>query len=102
MFIANHSEFLAVEALKLAIHKLKDPKSNDTPRYREAVKLLQTFSPGDSDAVLDVAWVDRTSREVADKSEKIEAELKSYKHNLIKESIRVCFHQTLLLLGGCG
>lgn len=101
MFIAHHSEFLAVEAVKLAIHKLRDPKSNDTHRYREAVKLLQTFSPGDSDAVLDAAWVDRTSREVADKSEKIEAELKSYKHNLIKESIRVSFVLTPIIWGCC-
>lgn len=38
---------------------------------------------------MDEEWVDKTSRRVASNTEKIEADLKSYKHNLIKESIRV-------------
>lgn len=38
---------------------------------------------------MDDEWVEKTSRRVASNTEKIEADLKSYKHNLIKESIRV-------------
>lgn len=37
----------------------------------------------------DDAWAEKTSKKVAADTEKIEADLKSYKHNLIKESIRV-------------
>lgn len=48
------------------------------------------MAPEDPDAQLDQEWVDRTERRVHAESEKIEAALKSYKHNLIKESIRVC------------
>jgi hypothetical protein len=37
-----------------------------------------------------MAWAEKTSREVKEEQDKLEHELKSYKNNLIKESIRVC------------
>jgi COP9 signalosome complex subunit 1 len=77
-----------VEALKLAIKLLK--KGTDVARYKFAVSVLQKIAPNDPDATLDQEWADRTARKVQAETEKIEAALKSYKHNLIKESIRVC------------
>jgi COP9 signalosome complex subunit 1 len=76
-----------VEALKFAIKLLK--KGIDVSRYKFAVTVLQKIAPNDPDAMLDQEWADRTARKVQADTEKIEAALKSYKHNLIKESIRV-------------
>ena len=38
---------------------------------------------------VDMQWVEQTSRAVHAKTQQLEQELKSYKNNLIKESIRV-------------
>lgn len=78
---------LAVEALKLAINLLK--KSQDVPRYKSTVITLAAIDGSDPDALVDYEWVDRVSRKVVADTEKFDAQLKSYKHNLIKESIRV-------------
>lgn len=59
------------------------------PRYKLVVEQLNKLAPDDPEAVMDEEWVEKTSRRVANSTEKIEADLKSYKHNLIKESIRV-------------
>jgi COP9 signalosome complex subunit 1 len=39
--------------------------------------------------VTDTAWVEKKTREVREEHDRLEHELKSYKNNLIKESIRV-------------
>ena len=64
-------------------------QTTDINRYKVAVGILQKIAPGDPDARLDEEWVDRTIRKISADTEKMEAALKSYKHNLIKESIRV-------------
>ncbi|KAI5801194.1 26S proteasome subunit RPN7-domain-containing protein [Geopyxis carbonaria] len=87
LLIGTHSPPLAVEALKLAIKSLKN--SQDVQRYRFAVAILQKMAPDDPDAVLDEEWAEKTARKNASEAEKIENTLKSYKHNLIKESIRM-------------
>src|SRR5947199_10452327 len=87
LFIARHCPPLAAEAYKAAIAILK--RSSDVPRYKEAVNAFAQVSPNDPDAKIDDAWVERTSKEVKMATEKLEAELKSYKNNMIKESIRV-------------
>jgi COP9 signalosome complex subunit 1 len=53
------------------------------------VDFLRRISQADAEAVQDDAWAEKTGRKVTADTEKIEADLKSYKHNLIKESIRV-------------
>jgi len=78
---------LAAEALKLAVKMVK--QTFDVARYKEIVDILQKIVPDDVDAKIDEDWVDKTTRKVAIETEKMEAALKSYKHNLIKESIRV-------------
>ena len=93
LHIGTHSVPLSLEALKLVVQKLK--QTEDVTRYRLAVSLLQKVAPEDPDAQLDQEWVDQTDRRVSAETEKIEAALKSYKHNLIKESIRVRSHRAL-------
>ncbi|KAK6511129.1 hypothetical protein TWF481_000051 [Arthrobotrys musiformis] len=87
LFIGNHCPPLAVEALKAAISIVKADR--DVRLYRQAVQSLQVFAPSDPDARLDEEWIEKTTREVKQKTDRLEAELKSYKNNMIKESIRI-------------
>jgi len=53
------------------------------------VKQLQQHNAVLPEAALDQAWMDYATRSSKLTVEKLEAELKNYKNNLIKESIRV-------------
>ena len=79
---------LCIEALKAAVHEAK--RSDDVERYKEAWQCIRLAAPSEEEARLDEAWV--KNKEEANKKEtaRLEAELKGYKNNLIKESIRVC------------
>ncbi|KAI9779023.1 MAG: hypothetical protein M1816_003771 [Peltula sp. TS41687] len=85
--IGCSSAYLSIEALKAAIVEAK--KGRDVGRYVRAVETLHGAAPGDPDATLDAKWIETTSKKVAADTERMEAELKGYKHNLIKESIRM-------------
>ena len=87
MFIGHHCPPLAAEAFKSAITSIK--KTQDVPSYKAAVAGLAQASPSDPDARPDEEWMDRTVKVVKLKTDRLEAELKSYKNNMIKESIRV-------------
>lgn len=87
--IGTSSSYLCLEALKAAIAEAKQGK--DVVQYNTAVAALHEIAPGDPDAITDTGWVDRTTRQVRDETNRLEAELKVYKNNLIKESIRVSF-----------
>jgi COP9 signalosome complex subunit 1 len=79
---------LAVEALKAAVAEAKS--GNDIERYEAAVSALrQQLKPGDLDGALDLAWMENKDKQNRTESARLEAELKGYKNNLIKESIRV-------------
>ena len=52
---------------------------------------LREIAPGDADATPDLDWIDRMKKQVKSATDKMELELKGYKNNLIKESIRVCY-----------
>ena len=52
---------------------------------------LREIASGDPDATLDLDWIDRMKKHVKGATDKMELELKGYKNNLIKESIRVCY-----------
>jgi len=93
--IGNHCPPLAPEAFKTAINLLK--KTLDVTTYGEAVKGLANVAPNDANAVLDEDWIEQTSKTVRLKTEKLEAELKSYKNNMIKESIRVCIRHLFIV-----
>jgi COP9 signalosome complex subunit 1 len=81
------SSFLGVEALKLAVREAKTGK--DVRRYLEAQTHLETIGPGEPEAVRDKSWIDRTDKQNQAEAKRLEEELKGYKNNLVKESIRV-------------
>jgi COP9 signalosome complex subunit 1 len=73
--------------LKAAVNEAK--KGNDVSRYDAAVEALQEVAPDDPDAKLDMNWMEATTKQVKAETDRLEFELKGYKNNLIKESIRV-------------
>jgi COP9 signalosome complex subunit 1 len=86
--IGQTSTFLAVDAYQLAISSAKQGKN--VGLYRELVGDYSRIRPHDPLAALDIEWAEKKQRELKDEGEKLEHELRSYKNNLIKESIRVC------------
>ncbi|BFZ64426.1 hypothetical protein YB2330_005569 [Saitoella coloradoensis] len=88
LFIAERCPELAVDALRAAITLIKE-KTLDVRRYIDAVEHLQRISPDAAEAKLDDQWIEQTSRKARSQTEKLESELKSYRNNLIKESIRM-------------
>lgn len=85
--IGTSSTYLCLEALKAAITEAKQGK--DVARYDAAIAALHEIAPGDPDTIPDVAWIDKMTRQVRDETNRLEAELKVYKNNMIKESTRV-------------
>mgnify|MGYP001382803499 FL=1 len=85
---------LCIYALKAAIADAK--KGRDTQRYKEAVDCLQIAAPLEPEAVLDQAWISQKEAENKDITKRLLTELKGYKNNLIKESIRVGFLEETL------
>lgn len=51
---------------------------------------MAEVAPDEPEAVLDNDWVERTQKLVRAETDRLEHELRGYKNNLIKESIRVC------------
>lgn len=86
--IGTCSSHLSTEALKLAVSEAKSSK--DVPRYEKAVRALADTAPSEQEAKLDTEWVDRMHKIIKAESDRLEQELRGYKNNLIKESIRVC------------
>lgn len=91
--IGRSSVPLCVDALKASIAEAK--RGRDTQRYREAVECLRVAAPSDQDATFDQTWLE--AQEKANKAEtnRLLTELKGYKNNLIKESIRVSLDTSL-------
>ncbi|KAK9360436.1 26S proteasome subunit RPN7-domain-containing protein [Lipomyces starkeyi] len=87
LFIADRCAPLAKDALKLAIASLK--QTAEVNRYEDAVERLHEIAPHDPRATIDTVWVDEVSKATRSTGDKLELELKSYKNNLIKESIRM-------------
>ncbi|THW97224.1 hypothetical protein D6C97_04718 [Aureobasidium pullulans] len=78
---------LALDALRLAIPTSKSAK--DTQQYLDLIKLLHSINPDDDLATVDDAWVEKTNKLNEHETERLEHELRGYKNNLIKESIRM-------------
>lgn len=88
ILIGTCSSYLGVEALKLAVREAK--RGKDIKRYLEAQNHLETIGPQELEAIRDKAWIEKTEKQNQAETQRLEAELKGYKNNLIKESIRVC------------
>ncbi|OTA95127.1 hypothetical protein M434DRAFT_69905 [Hypoxylon sp. CO27-5] len=87
LLIGQSSVPLCVDALKAAVAEAK--RGKDVSRYREAWECIRIAAPDEPEAKWDEAWA--TATENANKAEthKLETELKGYKNNLVKESIRI-------------
>ncbi|BCR90737.1 COP9 signalosome complex subunit 1 [Aspergillus chevalieri] len=85
--IGTCSTHLSTEALKAAVSEAKSGK--DISRYERAVTALAQVAPGESEAKRDIDWVEHMHKVVKVETDRLEHELKGYKNNLIKESIRM-------------
>ncbi|KAJ4309265.1 hypothetical protein N0V84_011606 [Fusarium piperis] len=85
--IAKSSVPLCVDALKAAIAEAKS--GSDVTQYNEAWDCIRFAAPNEPEAQKDQSWVDKTERANRAETARLEAELKQYRHNLIKESIRM-------------
>ncbi|XP_014681339.1 PREDICTED: COP9 signalosome complex subunit 1-like isoform X1 [Priapulus caudatus] len=95
MYIADHCPPLRLEALRMALQHVQT--TYNTTIYQQMHRKLQEASAA---ALPDVAggavqytppsqeWIDQTSKKAALKLEKLDTDLKNYKSNSIKESIR--------------
>lgn len=88
LLIGTCSTYLSTEALKLAVAEAKSGK--DISRYEIAVSALFEVAPNEGEASIDSDWVDRVQKGIRAETDRLEQELRGYKNNLIKESIRVC------------
>jgi COP9 signalosome complex subunit 1 len=94
--IANTSSYLAVDALRIAIKESK--LGHDVGLYCALCAALRQIAPSDPLAQLDKDWIGAQTRQIKVETDRLEAELKGYKNNLIKESIRVSPSSTLALM----
>lgn len=98
LYVADHCPALRVEALRAALAYVMT--TYNTALYQDVHKRLASAVSGSSilpDAVagvvhnvpgLDTQWMEATSKKGALKLEKLDTDLKNYKSNSIKESIR--------------
>ena len=86
--IASCSTALQEEAARLAVAEAK--KGYDLNNYNEAIQLLSSINGKDAKALTDSNWLSEKEKKNAAETKRLENELKQYKNNLIRESIRVC------------
>ncbi|KAF2095757.1 hypothetical protein NA57DRAFT_79466 [Rhizodiscina lignyota] len=94
--ISWRSTYLCLDAISAAITESK--RVGDVHFYLSAMELLQKLElpsamiaklPKDIQSGIDVAWVEKQTRTIKAETDRLEAELRTYKNNLIKESIRM-------------
>lgn len=86
-YVASLCPPLAVEALRLGIPEVKNGK--DVDAYMRLTELASAILPESELSVTDEEWLTRRQKENQRETERLEHELRGYKNNLIKESIRV-------------
>lgn len=79
-----------MEALKAAVLEAK--KGQDVDRYKLAQELLFKVAPEQPESKYDGGWVERITKQNKAETDRLEANLRGYKNNLIKESVRVCMN----------
>lgn len=77
-----------MDALKLAIHETTT-NGRDVQLYRDAWELLHLLAPDEPEAKFQSSWATATEKANRAQLHHLQAELKKYKNNLVKESIRV-------------
>jgi len=94
IYIADHCPIMRVDALKMAIVAVQD--TYNVSMYQQLHRKLQEAIIGLTPAQIpalelpsyDIAWADGKTKKAALKLEKLDTDLKNYKANSIKESIR--------------
>jgi len=83
--------------LKAAVAEAKAGK--DVERYRDAVDALRRVSLSDPETELDKAWIEKTSSANKKETQHLESQLKVYRSNLVKESVRVSYfvHRVIVI-----
>lgn len=64
-------------------------QGKDVTRYKEAWSCLRLAAPDEPEAVRDEDWIQSREAENTHETNRLENELRQYRNNLIKESIRV-------------
>jgi COP9 signalosome complex subunit 1 len=85
--IFQSDSLFSMPALHLAISEAKTDVNVEN--YVILVNMLQSVAPDDPLATVNDAWVESTTKNAQAETTRLEQELKQYKNNLIKESIRV-------------
>lgn len=73
--------------MRYAVVEAKEGR--DVSRYDAALSAIHDINPGDPLGIPDLSWKEKINNQVKAESDRLETELKGYKNNLIKESIRV-------------
>ncbi|CAG8824622.1 25821_t:CDS:2, partial [Gigaspora rosea] len=90
LFIAKRCPPLQIDAYKLALQELRDSSLDHNKYLNTANKLNEVLtSQGYPSYPVDNAWVETTQKRAKAALERLEVELKNFKNNLIKESIRM-------------
>ncbi|CAG8535831.1 18266_t:CDS:2, partial [Racocetra persica] len=90
LFIAKRCPPLQIDAYKLALQELRDNSLDHNKYLNTANKLNEVLaSQGYPSYPVDNAWVETTQKRAKTTLERLEVELKNFKNNLIKESIRM-------------
>ncbi|RKP22424.1 26S proteasome subunit RPN7-domain-containing protein [Syncephalis pseudoplumigaleata] len=94
VFIAERCSSLQVEAYRLALAEIKANTLN-AKRYKQLILKLNAAleSHGQSPMEFDAQWVEQTETKVKRRYDELEADLKGFRSNLIKESIRIGLHE---------
>ncbi|KAH6661391.1 26S proteasome subunit RPN7-domain-containing protein [Truncatella angustata] len=100
LLVGQSSVPLAVDALKAAVLEAK--RGRDTQRYRNAWEAIRIAAPTEPEAQWDQSWLDRTNQSNKTEAHRLDVELKGYKNNLIRESIRIGYRDIALHLENTG
>ncbi|OAA69756.1 26S proteasome, regulatory subunit Rpn7 [Cordyceps fumosorosea ARSEF 2679] len=78
---------LRLDALKGAVAEAKSGR--DVSQYKLAWDSVRKLAPNEPEAIRDEAWIAATEKSNKVETQRLESQLKGYKNNLIKESIRM-------------
>lgn len=89
-FIADHCRSLKIDALNLAIDYIKEHTHNVKDYIRLFKKLQEAIEERDGRSCqqLDLAWIDTKKKKAGLTFEKLDADLKNFRTNSMKENIR--------------
>lgn len=88
LFVARHCPLLEIDALRIALTYVK--QTFNVQLYQDIMKTMTEACIQNEiePPPIDTTWMETTSKKAALKFEKLDSDLKNYKSNSIKESIR--------------